>query len=404
MFNAHQLFMQRFREYVKETSRYLQYIFNGHTAIALFFLIAAAAYYYQQVLAELPKDFPSAWVIAVFFAFVLTYSPIHTLLKEADLVFVLPAEHRMGPYFRNALVYSYIFQLYLVILVVAALSPLYYASYPSSTGRTYLLFVVVILLLKVWNLLASWWMLKVRDKISRSIDHLVRFALQVVLFYFFIDGAHFYAAIITVLLFLMFAYNFHISTKQNVLAWDLLVEKDRTRMRSFYRLANMFTDVPHLRTTVKKRHWLVYLTTRFVPFAQVSTFDYLYRITTMRSGEYLGMYLRLFIIGALAVYYVPNQWMALIFGVLFIYLTGIQLMAMWHHHKTILWLDLYPVSKELRKQSFVDWIQRLLGLQTLGFGAVFILLSNYTGMVTMLISGGLVTLLFVQGYMKRNLT
>lgn len=404
MFNANQLFKERFRAYIKETSRYLQYMLNGHTAIAILFFISAGAYYYQQVLAELPANFPTAWLMAAFFALVATYSPNQTFLKEADLVFILPAEHRMDKYFRNALLYSYGIQLYLVILVLAALAPLYFTSYPKETGSTYFLFGLVLLIIKAWNIIATWWMLKIRDKTSRLVDYGVRFSVQVVLFYFFITGEHIFAAITTIILFGVFAYNYYLSNKQKVLAWDLLVEKDRMRMRSFYRLANMFTDVPHLKTQIKKRHALVYFFTSRLPFKQVKTYDYLYRITSIRSGDYFGMYIRLLIIGGLVLYYVPNQWMAILFGILFLYLTGLQLMAMWYHHRTILWMDLYPVTKAVRKCSFVTWMYQLMIAQSVLYAAVFYFLSaDIFGMVMMLVGGMVFSIIFVQAYVKNKL-
>src|SRR5690625_6905116 len=67
MFNARKVFKERLDVHVKETSRYLKYIFNGHIAVAMFFLVAALAYYYQQFLAQLPKDFPSAIIIGIVF-------------------------------------------------------------------------------------------------------------------------------------------------------------------------------------------------------------------------------------------------------------------------------------------------------------------------------------------------
>ncbi|WP_117170833.1 ABC transporter permease [Paraliobacillus sediminis] len=403
MFNANQLFRERFRAYLKEKSRYLQYMLNGHTAIAILFFISAGAYYYQQILADLPANFPTAWLMALFFSLVATYSPNQTFLKEADLVFILPAEHRMGVYFRNALLYSYIIQLYLVVLVLAAVAPLYFTSYPGQTASTYMLFGIVLLIVKAWNLIASWWMLKVRDKTSRYIDHFVRFSLQFVLFYFFINGEHMYASITTLILFGVFAYDFYLSNKQNVLAWDLLVEKDRMRMRSFYRLANMFTDVPHLKTQIKKRHALVYLLTSWLPFKQVKTYDYLYRITSLRSGDYFGMYVRLLIIGGVVIYYVPNQWMGVLFGILFLYLTGLQLMAMWRHHRTTLWMDLYPVSIAVRKRSFINWFYQLMLIQTIIYAAVFVLLKDSAGVAIMLVGGIVFSIVFVQGYVKNKM-
>src|SRR5690625_7571823 len=92
MFDAIKVFKARLDVHIKETSRYLKYIFNGHIAVAMFFLIAALAYYYQQFLAQLPKDFPSAIIIGIVFGLVLTYALVRTFFLYPDLVFLMLAE------------------------------------------------------------------------------------------------------------------------------------------------------------------------------------------------------------------------------------------------------------------------------------------------------------------------
>lgn len=403
MFNAQQFFKDRFADHLKETSRYLRYIFNGHLVIAMLFFVSALAYYYQQWLVQIPDHFPTALIIGVSFGIITTYSPVRTLLKEPDLVFLLPAEHKMSPYFRNTLIYSFFFQLYLILVVAAVLGPLYFASYPELGTKPYLLIVFVLFIFKIWNLLANWWMLKIRDARSRMVDQILRLLLNIVTFYFFVTGELLLAAITTVLLFGLFAYNYYLSKQHAAIVWDLLVEKDQMRMRTFYRIANMFTDVPHLKTQVKKRHWLVALVTKSISFKQEKSFDYLYRITAIRSGDYLGIYVRLIVIGGLAIYYVPNFWMKLIFSILFLYLSAFQLMTLWNHHRTIAWLDLYPISVEPRKRALLNWLLQLMIIQTVIFGVLFALMGNYLGLVIVLSIGSLFSILFVYGYVKKKL-
>src|SRR5690625_7187672 len=95
------------------------------------------------------------------------------------------------------------------------------------------------------------------------------------------------------------------SKNKVVCAWEVIIENERNIMQAFYRLANMFTDVPHMRNPVKKRTWLVSIV-KNVPFTKQYTYDYLYRITFIRSGDYLGMYISLMIIGGLVIFYIPN--------------------------------------------------------------------------------------------------
>lgn len=402
MFDSHDFFKKRLSAHLKETNRYLRYIFNGHIAFAMMFFVAASAYYYQQWLEELPENFPTAWIIGIVFGLLISYSPVRTLLKEPDLVFLLAAEHKMDAYFRDALIYSFVVQLYMLLLAAAVFGPLYTATFPDRSGKTYLMIIVVMLIFKVWNLLANWWMLKVRDPATRKIDVVIRVVLNCAVFYLLIYGNMLFAGILTVLFIILFLYNLRISRKQAGIVWDVLLEKDQNRMQSFYRIANMFADVPHLKNRVKKRQWLVGLVNR-IPFRQTFTFDYLYRITFIRSADYLGMYIRLLVIGGLLIYFIPNSWMKMIFALLFLYLSSFQMMTLYQHHRTVIWLDIYPVSNHQRKQAVLKWLYQLTFIQLVIFALLFLVIGDYLGAVTTLVAGALFTYLFIIGYVKRKL-
>ncbi|MBY7143047.1 ABC transporter permease [Virgibacillus sp. NKC19-3] len=403
MFNSQAFFKQRLSAHMKELSRYLRYMLNGHLMIALFFFISAVAVYYQQWLARLPEDFPTSLIIGVLLGLLVSYSPVRTLLKEPDLVFLIAAENKMHAYFRNALIYSFVIQLYVVLLLVAALGPLYFASFPERSGNMYLLMIAIVLIFKVGNLMANWWMLKIREPGIRQIDLTVRTLLNMTVFYFITQGDMLLAGITTVLFAGLFLYDFYVSRKQPGVVWDLLVEKDQLRMQSFYRIANMFADVPHLKNRIKKRHWLVSIVSR-IPFAQSYTFDYLYRITFVRSGDYLGMYIRLFIIGGLFIYFIPNVWVQVLFVLLFLYLSCFQMMTLYQHHRTTMWLDIYPVGKDIRQQALIKLLFQLTLFQTVLFSLLFLIMQEYTGFIIALISGTVFTYLFMNGYVKRKLT
>ncbi|MDY0406234.1 ABC transporter permease [Virgibacillus sp. 179-BFC.A HS] len=404
MFDAGEFFKHRFSAHLKETSRYLKYIFNGHIAVAMLFFISALAFYYQRWLAELPENFPTALIIGILFAAVATYSPVRTMLQEADLVFILPAEHKMGIYFRNTLIYSFVIQLYLVLLAAAMLGPLYFATFANRQGSMYLLLLLVLLIFKAWNLLANWWMLRIRDKNIRTAEQCVRFLLNFAVFYFAVDGFMELASIATILFISLCLWDWRTSKQQFGLNWNLLVEKDIHRMQTFYRIANMFTDVPHLKTKVKKRQWLTSLVSKNIPLRRKATFDYLYRITFVRSGDYFGMYVRLIIIGGLLIWYVPNMWMKIIFAILFLYMSIFQMMSLYQHHRTIVWLDIYPVEKNVRQQSLLKWLMQLAMLQVILFAVLLAVLGVYTACAVVFVGGSVFSYIFVQGYIKRKIT
>lgn len=246
-------------------------------------------------------------------------------------------------------------------------------------------------------------MLRVRDSSTRLLDKGVRFALIVTLIYFFIGQEMIFLATVSLLLIVLFATNYRIATKQKALNWDLLIESDYMRMRSFYRLANMFTEVPHLEIPVKKRHWLARLLTKGIPFNQDHAYPYLYRLTTVRSGEYLGIYFRLIIIGGLLIYFVPNQWLKLIFALLFIYMIFLQLIPLWKHHTTIVWLDLYPIVEKVRKQAFMKWMKQLIAVVAIIFTLFLFVIEELMIGILMGISSLFFVMIFIPAYLNKKL-
>lgn len=403
MFDSNAFYKKRLTSHIKELSRYLRYIFNGHTAIAILFLIAAAAYYYQNWLQQMPENFPTALVIGVVYGFIASYSRVRTLLEEPDVVFLAPAEHQMRAYFRNSILYSFFVQLYLVLLAAAALGPLYAESFPERSGNLYLLTFVILLIFKFANLIANWWMYNIRDVNYRRLEIFVRTLMNIFVFYFIVKGEMVAAGIGTLLFAALFLYDYVQAKNQPGVLWDVLLEKEQNSMQTFYRIANMFSDVPHIKTKVKKRNWLVSLVTKNIPFEKRASFDYLYRITFIRSGDYAGMYLRLLIIGGVFIYIIPNFWVKLAFVILFLYLSSFQMMSLYRHHRTIMWLDIYPVDKENRQQAMVKLIHQLNLFKTVIFALVFLPLGEFIGALLAFACGIVFTFAFVQLYVKKKL-
>ena len=114
--NSTALWKERFRHFLKEVRTYSKYVFNDHLKFIFVFIIGAGAYYYQQWLQTLTPSFPTALVMAVLIGLVLTAGSIQTLLKEADLVYLLPVEEKLKPYFTKAFLFTFMIQLYIIAI------------------------------------------------------------------------------------------------------------------------------------------------------------------------------------------------------------------------------------------------------------------------------------------------
>jgi ABC-2 type transport system permease protein len=195
---------------------------------------------------------------------------------------------------------------------------------------------------------------------------------------------------------------FYDQTKNMGLKWDRLINQEEKRMASFYRLANMFTDVPKLRDTVKRRKWLDVFLNR-IAFSRENTYLYLFSRAFLRSSDYLGLFLRLTIIGALAIYFISFGMGQILLGILFLYLTGFQLLPLWNHHQNKLWVDLYPVEKRFKTAAFSSLLVTILTIQSVVYTLLILIKGELLNSLLNILAGLLFTYLFVHIYAKKRL-
>ncbi|CAM3651447.1 ABC transporter permease [Mesobacillus zeae] len=400
MFNADALWKERFGQFIKETGRYLRYIFNGHLVIVFLFLIGTAGFYYQEWVKTLEQGFPGALIMAVVLSVVITYSPIHTFLTEADKIFLLPLETKLGTYFKKSGIFSFFLQIYLLVVLLAVAMPMYVQTEKGSF-RSYFIFLIALAVLKAINLMVRW---RVQYFIEPGIhkgDSFVRYFVNLVFMFLLFSGA---SAVIVVLpaVILILLYMYYSSqSKDKGLKWEFLIEHEEKRMSAFYRLANLFTDVPQLKNKVKRRKWLDWVLSG-LPYRQDKVYTHIYGKTFFRSGDYFGLFTRLTLIGAVALYYLTYGPGQMILALLFLYLTGFQLQPLWSHHENKLWMQLYPVDHRQREQSFSAFFTGVLFLQTAVFAAVLILKQQYNSALLTALAGLLFSLYFVRIYSKKR--
>uniref|UniRef100_UPI00046AEDE3 ABC transporter permease n=1 Tax=Caldalkalibacillus mannanilyticus TaxID=1418 RepID=UPI00046AEDE3 len=148
------------------------------------------------------------------------------------------------------------------------------------------------------------------------------------------------------------------SQSQNGFHWLHLIEMEKRLEGRFYRFASLFVDVPHLQSNVRNRQWLAFVT-RFFPFTSASAYKYLYLKTFVRANEYLGIYIRLTIIGAVVVYWIPDLYGKVIAYTLFLFMMSIQIKALFLHHQHQFWFRLFPLPQTQLKKDF-QWLNGLL--------------------------------------------
>lgn len=402
MFDDNKLWRERISRRTKDLGQYLRYIFNGHLMIVMLFLLGAAGYYYENWLKGLSTNFPAELIMAVCIALFLTYSPVYNFLLEADQVFLLPLENKMKRYFYRSGVISLVFQGYILLLVLAVLMPMF-ARVSRNGFHLFFLFLILLLAVKAWNIACTW---RIQYFVQASVyrwDMLVRYFINATFAFLLFKQAPPLLLAVLALVMAFYYLSFYARTKNSCLKWDLLIEQEEKRMNSFYRLANLFTDVPKLRETVKRRKYLDFLL-KPIAFSQNKTYHYLYARTFLRSGDYLGLFVRLTVIGGIAIYFISFGIGQVILGLLFLYLTGFQLLPLWKHHENKFWVDLYPVLINWKAAAYYYLLMVVLIMQAVIFSVIIFLKKEWTDGVLEFLAGILFAYLFVYIYSKNKIT
>ncbi|KYC63030.1 ABC transporter permease [Heyndrickxia coagulans] len=390
------LWKERFASYLKNLRRYTRYIFNDHLLFVLIFGLGAAAFYYSRWVKHLSPDFPVALVMGLLLGLFLAASPVYTLLKEADRVFLIPMEMRMRPFFKKAILFSFSIQAYLLLFVLAALMPMYAAVTGHGFGRFFGL-LVLLLALKMWNLLLSWNVYKLPEPYAPVFDWIIRFALSAAFVFLVVNEASlFLVGILAAVMLGLFLYFYRIAQKRT-LRWDALIEREQRRLMGFYRFANLFADVPELKGQVKRRKWLDPLLAG-IRYGQEHTYQYLFARTFLRTSQYFGLFVRLTAIGAVLLFFSHERVLALVLAVVFIYLTAFQMIPMIGSHDLKIWLRLYPVPRMLKETSFIRLLAVCLYVQTAIFAAAAALNGLWMNGLFVLAAGAVFSWLLVAWY------
>ncbi|NMH69559.1 ABC transporter permease [Bacillus sp. RO3] len=400
MSKVENIWKRRIVEYNQELQKYLKYMFNDHLLFVLIFALGGAAYTYNQWVKTLDPAFPAPLIMAVILGLLLAWSPVYTFLREADAVFLLPLEGRLSSYFTKCIWISFMFQSYIQLLVLAALMPMYVAVSGVNFGSFFPL-LGLLLGIKVWNLYVRWFMLRFQEREVHWIDSFMRFLLSGTFLFLVLSKADLWMGIILALIMVGYAFYFFQSTKGKNLKWDLLINLEEQRMLIFYRIANMFTDVPKLKGKVHRRKWLDGLLK--TSFSQGDTYRYLYLRSMIRTSEYSGLYIRLTVIGSLLIYSNSSFLFSLLTALVFLYLTAFQLVPLFKRFDYKIWVLIYPVSRELKKSTFQEIINQVMMVQSAMFSLPLLIKGAWMEGLITLLAGLSFSMLFSRFYLVKRL-
>ncbi len=392
MNNLREIWGSRFVHYITELQKYLKYVFTGHLAIVFVFTIGAGGYAYSEWLKEVPADFPAALLAAVILGVALTYSPPVTLLKPADTVYFLPLEQKLVTYIKRSLSWSFFSQLPLPFILYIVALPLLAAT-GSGSKPTFIAIVIFIVVIKWVFIQTEYNFRHAMDGRRIWLDRFIRFLLAGLSIYIGLAGNPL-MLLIPVVGIGLYAYLWQKRKQEKPFPYDHFISLEQNRMMRFYRFANYFTDVPHLKGSVSRRAWLGFAmgSPNFgKPVAQ----PYLIRRTFIRTDDIFWLWIRLTALAALGAIFIPFPIVVFVFAGALAFASAVQLIHALRAGDEFRMDMLFPEKEDTRPAAIkktvraVQWIQAtavtiaalyLYGITVTPFllGAVILIISEAT--------------------------
>ncbi len=360
---------KRFFHYMRELQQYMQYIFTGHLAIVLVFAIGAGGYAYSEWLKEVPLDFPAALLTALVIGGALVYSPPVTLLKPADIVFFLPLEKQLPDYMKKALKWSKVSQMPLPLILFIVALPLLSATETASTSV--LLWLAVFVVILKWMFVETEFLVHfARSGQGIWQDRFIRFIISGLLIYFWLSP-YFYIIVIPAIALAFYMAYWRKQTASKPFPYEHFISLEQNRMMRFYRFANYFTDVPHLKGKMSRRAWLG-MFMRPPEFGKTMSQAFLIRRTFLRTDDIFWLWVRLTAISVVATYFITIPVAILLFVAALAFASSIQLIYALRSGDEFRMDRLFPEPKAYRTNAIRQTVRGVQWLQ-----AVFVLIIGF---------------------------
>lgn len=343
------LWNKRLQEFHHDIIRYFSLI-----AMSVFysFIIFGSvfAYYYVKFLQWLPASFPTELLTTLLITLVFAQTSIRTFVKQADIIFLMPAEAQLTSYFKKSMIYSAGLDTSKLLLMLVIVTPL---MKPTLFSFVILAGLLTLNIRLVWIeqwLTTSWQMI---------IHRFIRLSSIGIILYFIAIGNWIISGSLLVIQLILWFYVYNSRTRG--VNWGFLIKQEEKSLEKIYKFIHFYTDVPHLKQSFKPRRLLGWAIKKGLVHQQSSTYTYLFSHLFVRYNEFFYLALRLTLIGYVVTYFVPAYGWLIIFPVHFF--TGYQVLPLQHALNDS--SRMYPVSARIRKNSFKKLLMALLFLQLL---------------------------------------
>lgn len=347
------LFWQRQQRRWDHYLHYWRLVFNDHFIIALFFMAGAMAYSYDQLL---PQVNPQSWwwrlILMLWVTLAIQVGRVAIFVEQPDPVFLLPLTSQIKQYLRPAWIYSTVLGLIMSFALTVIALPLALTLMKLSNG-TLIIIALTVMALKL-NWLAWEKQRFLMTPASKRLVNVMQWGATFIIAALMWTGWSIIALVVTVIIWLLSEYwnlraNFD---------WSVAIAYERSRTESIYRFFNLFTDVPQVQGSVKRRAWadgiIKYLA------RQDGQWGYLYARGFVRGSETSGLVVRLTVILAIIIFFIPVNWLQTVALVLSLYLIISQLGPEYHQFDNKVFTYLYPLEPKDRQRAYLKLASRMM--------------------------------------------
>lgn len=341
-------------------------------------------------------------IVLILWLMTLFIGRLATLVVEADKVFLLPKESQMNHYLKRAFQHSIWLPLVTLFMITGIAMPLVVVS----TGwdfSTFFFFFGMLVLLKLSHLLIQKHILYQLAKKQESfilVIWLLICLLTIGLSLYTLPVIGLVCSLIQLVVFYRFLAN---KERTMMLDWEQMIQMEKDRIYRIYQFVHLFTDVPEISSSVKRRKYLDFLLGK-VSRKTENTYFYLYARSFLRGSEYSGLFLRLVLVGGIVVLMLKEFFFSMGIAALFIYLIGFQLIPIYAQYNYMVMTHLYPISASQKTQAVNQLITLLLLVATVIFSLLaFITLPNKLQALGILIVLMLEVVVFTKLYVPYRL-
>ncbi|MHA7964346.1 ABC transporter permease [Paenibacillus sp. CAU 1782] len=386
---------QRFR---REIMPYIRYMGQSGFPAFMSLIIITAIISYAKLVIEVPANFPIAEIGVLVLTPFLSRSPLRTWLHPADVVYLMPSEHKMGSFLSLSFKHSIKWSGIAAAFVFFLFAPLYSASleYSDTGGAGVWLLAFVCLVLRGANYWGAWQERRTAWSGYRLFYRILRWLLTALVIGSWLIAPLWQAAIFTLLCVLLMGVLYRNASK-SFFPWERLIAEERATRKRFYAFFSLFIDVPVLDNSIARRPYLTWLLRR-ISYGQRNTYVYMYAASLLRT-EIGGILLRIAGLGCLVTYWAGDYaslsgWSAVFSMLVFGFVYSVQLGALRNINKYTVWKSIYPLPENGRIGQYlkVDAAALAAGLVLLWLSAALPLL--FQGIFVPPVAAAVLLLLF----------